>query len=109
MLEDLFGSSTAAKCLLFINADGESYPSEISKSFGISNTQVIRTLNRLEQADILVGRVIGRSRLYDLNKQWWLYRETRALLDKALRAMPLKDQERYFMKRRRPRKKLKAL
>jgi hypothetical protein len=109
MIQDLFGSQTTEKCLLYLAAQGEGYPFEIAKKFKISNTQVIRTLNRLEQADILVGRNMGRTRVYIFNPSWFLAKELKALLNKAISNIPLDEQEKYFMKRMRPRKKNKSL
>ena len=109
VLSELFGSETTVKCLIYLTAMGEGYPLEISKAFSISNTQVIRTLDKLEQADILWGEEAGRTRIYSLNKHWGLYRELKAFFDKVIAMMPLEDQEKYFMKRKRPRKKGKAL
>jgi DNA-binding transcriptional ArsR family regulator len=109
MLSELFGGSTTEKCLIYLAAQGEGYPLEISRAFGISNTQVSRTLNKLEQADILIGREAGRTRIYSLNERFFVAKELKALLDRALLNMPLEDQERFFMRRRRPRKKNKAV
>lgn len=109
MLAELFGSQTTEKCLLLITALGESYAREISTTFEISNTQVVRTLMKLEQADILVGQDKGRTRIYSLNKSWHLFKELKALLNKAVSNIPLDEQEKYFMKRMRPRKKNKTL
>lgn len=109
MLAELFGSQTTEKSLLFIAAIGESYALEIAKTFGVSKTQVARTLNKLEQADILVGQEKGRTRVYTLNKSWFLAKELNVLLQKALSNIPIDQQELYFMKRMRPRKKNKAL
>ena len=109
MLSELFGSQTTVKCLIYLAAQGEGYPLEIAKTFKISNTQVNRTLNKLEQADILVGREMGRARVYSLNTAWFLTKELKTLLDKVILNMPLEDQEKYFMKRKRPRKKNKAI
>ena len=109
MLEELFGSQTTEKCLLLIAAIGESYALEIANNFGISKTQVTRTLTKLELADILVGQDKGRTRIYSLNKSWLLSKELSTLLQKALSAVPIDQQEKYFMKRMKPRKKNKAL
>ena len=109
MLSELFGGQTTTKSLLYLAAMREAYALEISKKFGISNTQVVRTLNKLEQADILVGQDKGRTRIYSFNKFWFLYKELDALLQKVILNMPLEDQEKYFMKRMRPRKKNKTL
>jgi hypothetical protein len=109
MLAELFGSQTTEKCLLYLVAQGEGYPLEIAKVFKISNTQVIRTLNKLEQADVLMGKEQGRARIYFLNPSWFLAKELKTLLEKALSNIPLDQQEKYFMKRQRPRKKRKSV
>ena len=109
MLSELFGSQTTEKCLLFFAALGESYALEIANTFKISKTQVTRTLVKLEQADILSGQEKGRTRIYSLNKSWFLAKELSGLLQAALLNMPLDEQEKYFMTRKRPRKKNKSL
>lgn len=109
MLAELFGSQTTEKCLLFIGAMGSSYVLEIANAFKISKTQVARTLLKLEQADIVVGQDKGRTRIYTLNKSWFLAKELNTLLQKALSNIPIDQQEQYFMKRVRPRKKNKSL
>ncbi len=109
MLSELFGSKTTEKCLLYLAAQENGYPTEIAKAFGISNTQVIRTLNKLEQADILMGAETGRTRVYLFNSKWFLAKELKVLLNKALLNIPIDQQENYFMKRKRPRKKDKPV
>jgi len=109
MIADLFGSNTAEKTLLYLNAMGEGYAAEIAKAFKISATQVQRTLERLENADIIVGNTIGRSRLYKLNGQWFLSEKLKELLDKALLFIPIDEQELYFGKHKKPRKKNKKI
>jgi DNA-binding MarR family transcriptional regulator len=108
MLNELFGGETTVKCLMYLTAMGEGYPLEISKAFKISNTQVTRTLNKLEQADILIGREAGRTRIYSLNERAFFAKELKALLNRILANMPIEDQEKYFMRRKAPRKKNKA-
>lgn len=109
MLAELFGSKTAEKTLLYITAMGEGYSSEIAKTFQISNTQTLRTLERLESADILVAKTFGRARVYRLNDQWFFAEKLKSLLDKALLCIPLDQQELYFGKRKKPRKKNKRV
>ncbi len=105
MLTELFGSKTTEMCLLYLTAQKEGYSSEISKAFGISNTQVNRTLDKLEAADILVGFNRGRTRVYRINDRWFLSRELNTLLQRALSQMPRDWQESVFSKRAKPRKK----
>jgi predicted transcriptional regulator len=109
MLTELFGSKTTEMCLIYLTAQKEGYSSEISKAFRISNTQVNRTLDKLEAADILVGFNRGRTRVYRLNDRWFLSRELNALLQRALSQMPRDWQENVFSIRVKPRKKGKRL
>lgn len=109
MIAELFGGNTAEKTLLYIAALGDGYPAEISRAFKISATQVKRTIERLENADILVGNTIGRSRVYKLNDRWFLADKLRDLLNKALLYIPVDEQEIYFSKRKKPRKKNKKI
>jgi predicted transcriptional regulator len=62
MLAELFGSQTSKKCLLYLASQGAGNSYEVEKTFKTSNTQVLRTLHKLEQADLLVGREMGRAR-----------------------------------------------
>lgn len=109
MINELFGGETTAKCLVYLAAMDEGYPLEIAKAYGISNTQVIRTLNKLEQADVLIGREVGRSRVYSLNPRFFVANELKALLNRVVMSMPIEDQEKLFYRRKRPRKKGKAI
>lgn len=107
MIAELLGGNTAEKTLMYLTAMGEGYPTEIAKACKISSTQVLRTVERLENADILIGNNIGRARVYKLNDRWFLADKLKELLDKALLFMPVDEQELYFSKRKKPRKKNK--
>lgn len=109
MLAILFGSKTTERCLLYLVAQEQGYALEISQAFGISGTQVRRTLEKLEGADIIVGIDRGRTRLYSLNPRWFLFSELKALLKKALMQMPLDQQAKVFGDRKKPRKKNKPI
>lgn len=107
MIAELFGGNTAEKALLYITAMGEGYPAEIARAFNISDTQVQRTVSRLENADILVGVNTGRTRVYRLNEKWFLVNELKELLEKALLFIPIDEQKLYCSRRTKPRKKIK--
>lgn len=109
MLDELFGAKTTERILLYLTAMGEGYAAEISGAFCMSNTQTLRTVQRLEDADVIVGKVVGRARIYTLNQRWILAGELKSLLDKALIYMPIDEQQRYFGKRHKPRKKSKGI
>ena len=105
MLEGLLGNATAEKVLLFLERYGEAYGQAISDTFeGVSISMAQGQLERFERAGLLFSESKGRTRLFRWNPRYPFLAEVRALLRKALAALPAEDRERYFMKRRRPRR-----
>ena len=104
MLEDLLGNRTAERVLLYLANYGEGYAREIAATHGSSVSVVLKQLARLENGGILASRTLGRTRLYGLNPRWYFYRELKALLEKALAALPAEEVRRHYRARRRPRR-----
>jgi hypothetical protein len=105
MLEALFGNSTAEKVLLYLEEYGEGYALAIARTFDeVTLSMVQRQLERFERAGLLVSVRKGRTRLFQWNPRYPFAGEVRALLRKAIRALPERDQKRYFRERRRPRR-----
>lgn len=105
MLEGLFGNRTAERALLYIESYGEGYAKAIADDFeDVSLSMVQRQLERFERAGLLVSLPKGRTRLFTWNPRYAFLGEVRALLRKALDALPEADRERYFSARRRPRR-----
>jgi DNA-binding transcriptional ArsR family regulator len=110
MLEALFGNATAEKVLLYLERYEEGYATAIADTFGnVSLNMVQRQLARFERAGLLVSALKGRTRLYHWNPRYPFLKEVRALLAKALRALPRDERSRYFSQRRRPRRGGKPL
>jgi DNA-binding transcriptional ArsR family regulator len=104
MLETLLGNKTAERVLLYLANYGQGYPREIAGTHGSAISVVLKQLARLENGGILVSRTLGRTRLYELNPRWFFYKELKALLEKALAALPAEDVKRHYRQRRRPRR-----
>jgi len=104
MLEGLVGNATVEKVLLYLEQFEQGYPSEIARTFDLSTTMVQRQLDRLERGGIVVSRLRGRTRLFEWNPSFRFRDELRALLRKAVRALPAADRKRYLAHRRRPRR-----
>jgi DNA-binding transcriptional ArsR family regulator len=105
MLEAVFGNATAEKVLLYLEQYGEGYAKAIADTFGdVTLSMVQRQLERFERAGLLVSVLKGRTRLFLWNPRYPFVREVRAVLRKALRSLPERDQHRYFRERRRPRR-----
>jgi len=105
MLEGIFGNRTAERVLLFLEQYGEGYAREIAGTFGdVSVSMALAQLKRFEAAGLLVSVPRGRTLLFTWNPRYAFLAEVRALLHKALDALPESDRRRYFRARRRPRR-----
>jgi hypothetical protein len=70
---------------------------------------VLKQLARLEEGGILVSRLLGRTRIYELNPRWFFHKELKALLEKALGALPPDEVKKHYRARQRPRRAGKPL
>jgi DNA-binding transcriptional ArsR family regulator len=104
VLEGLVGNATVEKALLYLEQFDQGYPSEIARAFELPVAMVQRQLDRLERGGIVVSRLRGRTRLYEWNPAFPFREELRALLRKAVRALPATDRRRFLTERRRPRR-----
>jgi DNA-binding transcriptional ArsR family regulator len=104
LLEALFGNKSAERVLLYLKNYGQGYARDIAQTYGTTLSMVQKQLARLEAAGILVSRLVGKTRVYELNRRWYFYSELAALLDKALGAMPTAEIAKYYRKRQRPRR-----
>ncbi|MEX2208801.1 MAG: winged helix-turn-helix domain-containing protein [Myxococcota bacterium] len=109
MLEGLVGNATVEKVLLYLQQFEQGYPSEIARTFDLSTTMVQRQLERLERGGIVVSRLRGRTRLFEWNPSFRFREELRALLRKAVQALPDAERARFLSQRRRPRRAGKPL
>lgn len=110
MLEGIFGNRTAERVLLYVENYGEGYAKAIADNFDdVSLSMVQRQLERFERAGLLVGLTKGRTRVFTWNPRYPFVGEVRALLRRALDALPDEDRYRYFSARRRPRRTGKPL
>lgn len=109
MYEALFGNKVAEKCLLYIVNYGEGHINGISKTFGISPSQVERQLKRLEAGGILINKVIGNTKMFSINPRLGIRKELVLLLERILMLLPSSEVEKYYRERRRPRRTGKDL
>jgi len=105
MIEGIFGNLTAEKVLLHIFHYGSIHASAIAKDYDVALTPIIKQLERFEIAGILASKQAGRSRLYFLNPKSPFNQPISEILKIAYESMPLKEREKQFGKRRRPRMK----
>lgn len=109
MIEVLFGNTTAARVLLYLQNYDDGYALGIAQTFGVSLYGVQRQLRRLETGGVLVSRTVGRTRVYAWNPRYALLSALRALLSDALESLPPTEIKAFYRERRRPRRPGKPL
>jgi len=109
VLEAIFGNRTAAWVLLFLQCYGEGHALRIAKTFGFGLNMTQRQLKRLEEAGVLMSRLVGNIRLFAFNDRNPTVRNLRRLLEEELKLLPDEQVQQYFRQRRRPRKAGKVL
>lgn len=109
MLESVFGNKTASWILLSLFHYGELHASVMAQLGDISLTAILNQLNRLEKGGILVSKSIGRSRVYSLNPKSPYRKSIKNILEIAYESMPLKERQKLFKNRLRPRRKGKPV
>jgi len=109
MLEALFGNSTVEKILFYLSTYGEGYPLGMARNFGVPVNKIQQQLRRLENGGIVVSRLFGKVRLYNLNPRYPFLDELRGLLSKAFQFVPEAEKENYYRNRTRPRRAGKPL
>ena len=102
-LEILFGS-TAAKLLLYLFHHGEAYATGAGKDLEITQSAVQRQLEKLETTGLLISKLAGRTRMYAFNPKAPGTSELKALVEVYYKGMSIRERERMFPTRRRPRR-----
>jgi len=107
-LDTLLGR-TAAKLLLYLLHHGEAYATGVAKDLSIPQSAVQRQLEKLEAEGFLVSKRIGRTRLYTFNPKSPATGKLREFVGVFYDGMPLRERERMFATRRRPRRRGKPV
>jgi len=109
MLEPIVGSKSSEQVFIFLVARENGYATEIARFFNADLYAIQRQLERLENADVLASKKVGRTRVYQFNPRYPFLEELKALLICVLNYYPKEIKEELIMNRRRPRKKDKPL
>ncbi len=102
-LVGLFGSKAAYQVLMYMENYDQGYASQISKTFGMSLSQVQKQLVKFEQLGLLVSRKEGSARVYYF-KRTPIVDELRRFLSSMLDVLPETTISEYYRQRRRPRR-----
>jgi hypothetical protein len=111
MLSVLLGGATAEKVLMFIMSREKGYIREIARFYNISTSGVKKQIDKYEDGNVLIGKTIGNTRFYELNRRYPFYKELLQLLKRAKSAYEtiLIEELDDYNKRERFRKKDKPL
>lgn len=102
IMESLFGTGIRSDVLIATARLGSTYPRELARVLGRDSKEVRRALASLERTGALSTRLLGRTRIVELNPRYWAADELYALL---LRLSELPENEGKWKSstRRRPR------
>ena len=105
MLEPILGNPTIEKVLLFLLTYREGYAKQMSDIFNIPINGIQQQLQRLEEGGVIVSQKKGNLRLYIFNPRYVFLKEVKSILTKAIEMLPEAENNKYYRKRTRPRKK----
>lgn len=104
VLEGVLKAESQEKILIYLLVKNTGYPKEIADFFNIGVTPVQKQMLKLEEQGVLVSHLVGRSRVYQLNPQYRLMDELKALVSGALKAYPQNIKQRLITQRSKPRR-----
>ncbi len=104
MLEGLFGNPVIEKIFFTLIVYSEGYALGMAKNFNKPVNRFQQQLKRLEDNGIIVSRLTGKVRLYTFNPRYPFLTELKSLISKAYEYIPVKEKEKYYRRRTRPRR-----
>lgn len=104
MLEKILGSDIAMKIMLHLVHYEEMYPSAVAKDYELTLNAVQKQFTRFEEAGVLVSKLVGRTRVYMFNKKSKAATKFYDLVKVYYDGLSIKDKEKIFSQRRRPRR-----
>lgn len=103
-----FGGRTRTQALVALRLLRSSYPRELSRLLGVQINGVRQALGSLERDGLVVGQLVGRTRVYEINPRFFARKELEAFLSRLADADPDLRQRTADL-RRRPRRAGKPL
>ena len=79
-----FGSQTRTRLLLSLELLGQSYARELARLLCVSLSVVQKGLLSLERDGLISGRLVGRTRLFQINPQYFAAVQLRGLVARLL-------------------------
>ena len=108
-LKALFGNETAAVLMLYLFHHGEAYANGVAKDLELTLSSVQLQLAKFESAGLLVSKRVGGTRVFSFNLKHPATRKLQALIQVFYEGMSLKERQKMFRVRRRPRRRGKPV
>lgn len=102
-IDAVFGGRVAGEVMLFLEYYGEAHGHQIARAFNRTPSAVHKQLKRLESGGLIVGRNVGRTRVFTWNPRSQTAKHLRLFLRAEVDALPEETIDKYFRERNRPR------
>jgi len=109
MLNTILGNKSAQLIMLRLYKDKEVYAGGLAKDYGIGIKSMQNQLEKFEDANLLVSRLIGNLRLFTFNPQSSFVPPVKKLIEVEYNALSELDRSYVYPKRKRPRRKNKTI
>ncbi len=103
VLKGILRAESQEKILIYLLVRESGYGRSMAEFYGLSQNAVQKQLARLEEDGVLVSRLVGKLREYQLNPRYPFGEPLKALLKSALAAYPEEIKQQLLMDRKRPR------
>ncbi len=103
ILKGILRAETQEKILIYLLVRESGYGSAIAEFYGLSPNATQKQLARLEEDGVLVSRLLGKLREYQLNPRYPFLQPLKELLKAAVAAYPDTLKQELTIVRKRPR------
>ncbi len=109
VLRGILRAESQEKVLIYLLLQGPGYGRRIAEFFGVPTNPVQKQLARLEEDGVIVSRLIGKVRQYELNPRYPFLEPLKLLIKSAVAVYPPEVSNQLLVQRTRPRQAGKPL
>jgi predicted transcriptional regulator len=109
VLKGIFRAESQEKVLVYLLLQGAGYGKNIAEFYGVPTNPIQKQLARLEADGVIISRLIGKVRNYELNPRYLFIEPLKDLLKVAIEVYPSDIKNQLLIQRTRPRQAGKSL
>lgn len=109
VLKGILRAETQEKILIYLMLRGDGYGKSIAEFYDAPTNPIQKQLARLEADGVVVSRLIGKVRNYELNPRYPFIEPLKQLLKAAVAVYPIETINELMIQRTRPRQAGKEL